>query len=122
MREQDLYERRKHPRYQHQAEITLRQAVTGPHLTGTLRDISLEGCLIQVDAPIKLRLSDVIELKVRSSPSAVRLMGFVRHTSEDGCIAGLEFFRIGERDSQNLNNFLSTLAPRSDSAPMLADA
>ncbi len=122
MREQDLFERRKHPRYEHYAEITLRQAVTGPHLTGNLRDISFEGCLIQVDAPIKLRLSDVIELKVRSSPSAVRLMGFVRHTSEDGSIAGLEFFRIGERDSHNLNDFLSALAARPDSKPILADA
>jgi hypothetical protein len=108
-------DRRRFPRYENHGEITIRRVLSGPNLTGTLRDLSLQGCLIGLDQPVQLNPSDVIELKLRTNPLAFRVMGFVRHASQDGRIAGLEFHRVGEKDAIELASFIANLQGTSGS-------
>ena len=102
-------ERRRFPRYPVQEELAVRCEVNGPALSGSLNDLSYEGCLITLLDPLTAGLNDALELNLQTDTLSYRMMGFIRHVSPDGRSAGLQFVPPVGPDATRLKAFLSKL-------------
>ncbi len=101
--------RRRHKRYGQNGHVTLRRVITGPNLEGDLFDISLGGCLIWLETPVRFQPHDLIEVKLQSGSLILRVMGSVRYTSEAGRILGIEFQRLPIQETVALEAFIQEL-------------
>ena len=101
--------RRRHKRYGQNGHVTMRRVITGPNLEGDLFDISLGGCLIWLDIPVRFQASDFVEVKLQAGPLTLRVMGSVRYTSEAGRILGIEFQRLPINETVALGEFVQDL-------------
>ena len=102
-------ERRRFPRYPVHEEIAVRCAVNAPALSGSLDDLSYEGCLITLLDPVTAGLNDALELNLQTDTLSYRMMGFIRHLSPDRRAAGLQFLPPVGPDATRLKAFLSKL-------------
>ena len=91
----DGLRRRRHKRYGSNGEILLRSVVSGPTYAADLFDISYGGCLVWLSKAIPFSLDTVVEVRLSAGDLAFRVMGTVRHSSENGRVAGIEFLRLG---------------------------
>jgi hypothetical protein len=104
-----LPSRRRHKRYGKRGTISLRWIVSGPVVSGSTFDLSAKGALIWLDQPTFFDPAEVVEVRVQLDSLSFRALGFVRHTSEEGHLLGVEFHRLNPRDSEELDAFIKAL-------------
>ncbi len=112
--------RRKAQRFGQSGSVTIRRAVSAPHVTGSLFDLSAGGCLVWADRVCSFDPSEFLEMHLRCGELTFRVMGSVRHTSEKGRLLGIEFERLTPRDEAELQRFIEELqaaALRAQSLP-----
>ena len=101
--------RRKAMRYGQSGSVTIRQAVSLTPVTGSLFDLSAGGCLVWADVVCSFDPSDYLEMSLHCGDMTFRVMGSVRHTSEEGRLLGIEFQRMIPRDAAGLQQFIQKL-------------
>jgi len=104
-----LLRRRKHKRYGQRGTIALRWIVSGPLISGETFDLSAKGALIWLNKPIFFDPAEVVEVRLQLDALSFRALGFVRHTSEEGHLLGVEFHRLNEQDTAELAEFIKAL-------------
>jgi hypothetical protein len=77
---------------------------------GSVSDISMRGCTLQTETP--MRLGQVIDLKLHIPNGPITIDSLVRNTSANR--AGLEFLRLGHRERTRLQFFISQERGRFD--------
>ncbi len=101
--------RRKHKRFGQSGAVTMRRIASGPHLTGALFEISTGGCLIWTDWLTPFEPAELIEVRLQVGPLGLRVMGDIRHVSEEGRLLGVEFHRLAEKQLLDLQHFILEL-------------
>jgi len=117
----DIIRRRKAKRYGQGGAVTLRRAVSAPALNGSLFDLSSGGCLVWADRSTRFDPAELIEIKLQSDSLIFRVMGSVRHISEKGRLLGIEFQRLGAKDTRDLELFITQLQAAADRENGLAN-
>ena len=104
-----LEDRREYRRVKNHARINFRQVLQGEIRAGKLADVSRGGCLLILDDPLKLSFFELIEMRLRSSEHEFPMMGYVRHSTDDGRYAGIQFHRYKVGTNNALDSFLWSL-------------
>ena len=103
--------KRFYPRFPYGIPIAIRKISSTPIVEAELLDLSIGGCMFRSDAAVRLNLADFIEVKLRSTCLALRLMAWVRHLDPANGICGVEFHRLGDRESKFLYQVVDELIP-----------
>ncbi len=103
--------KRFYPRFPYGIPIAIRKISSTPIVEAELVDLSIGGCMFRSGAAIRLNLADFIEVKLRSTCLALRLMAWVRHLDQRNGIYGVEFHRLGDRESKFLHQVVDELIP-----------
>jgi c-di-GMP-binding flagellar brake protein YcgR len=109
MQEQALIRRRSAKRYGKNGSVTLRRDVNSLVITGSLFDLSTGGCLVWLDWPVIFTPTEFVEVKLQTDDVTFRLMGTIRHTSEEDRLIGVEFLRIPQKEREYLEQFIVAL-------------
>jgi len=109
---QDLYqgamtERRQHPRYRCQNSIEI-HVVGGASFWGTVADLSLGGCYVEMAIPIKVDTKLGVALWFGQAKVAAE--GEVAHFTP-GFGVGIRFTKISDQDLSVIRKYLDSLAP-----------
>ncbi len=108
----DLYEggmteRRRHPRYRCQNSIEI-HVVNGASFWGTVADLSLGGCYVEMAIPIKVDTK--VSVALWFGQSKVAAEGEVAHFTP-GFGVGIRFTNISDVDLATIGKYLDSLAP-----------
>jgi hypothetical protein len=106
--------RRRHKRYGQRGTISLRWIVSGPRVSGSTFDLSAKGALIWLNKPVFFDPAEVVEVRLQLDALSFRALGFVRHTSEEGHLLGVEFHRLNPQDAAELDEFIKALDAQTD--------
>jgi c-di-GMP-binding flagellar brake protein YcgR len=101
--------RRRSDRFERNAEISIRHEKSGPVLPGSLVDLSTGGCSLRLDQPETFTGADVIEVRLDANLQSFRMLGWVRHIGDQGRLLGVEFHRLGERESRIIATLIEDL-------------
>ncbi len=113
--QQSSLRRRRHQRYGQNGLITVRLALSGPTLSGSIFDISVAGCLAWMDAEVPFQSTDIVEVRLEAASLSFRVLASIRHTSDHARILGLEFHRLNPKDTAELNAFIEKLEALAES-------
>jgi hypothetical protein len=100
-------EQRQHARYRCQNSIEVHIA-GGASFWGTVADLSLGGCYVEM--PLPLQLGTKLEISIWIGQAKVQAKAVVAHRTP-GLGAGLKFTEISEADVDVIRKFLESLAP-----------
>ena len=106
--------RRRHKRYGQNGVVTVRLALSGPGLSGSLFDISIGGCLVWMDHEVPFSSTDIVEVRLQCDSLNFRVLGSLRHTGDHSRILGLEFHRLSSKDTADLSDFIDRLQAAAD--------
>lgn len=101
--------RRRSQRYGKNGIVHVRLAMSGPTLTGSLFDIGIGGCLVWMDTDFPFNSNDIVEIRLTCDALSLRVLGAVRHTSDEARTLGIEFHRLNPKLSAELADFLEKL-------------
>ncbi len=104
-----LMERRAHPRFRCQNKVEL-HIEAGPSYWGTVADLSLGGCYIEM--PIPLNAGTKLKMGIWIEQSKVMVDGEVAHRTP-GLGIGVRFKTVSETDLDRMRMFLDQLSPLS---------
>ncbi len=104
-------ERRVYPRHQCGGGAEVRKQGVDARVWGTLADISLGGCYLEMMTPFPAET--VVDLALAVGDRQLKAGGVVR-TSHAGCGMGVQFTEMGEEDRALLQRLLSSLAAGGD--------
>jgi len=102
-------DKRAHKRYTYVGKAAARP--TGGFLEqhGIILDLSLGGCLIQLDEPLDVLIETEIEVNLQSSYLACRAFATIRRFSEDKRILGCSFERLTKTGLTDLQGLICDL-------------
>ena len=112
--------RRRHKRFGRSGSVSMRRMVSGPTLTGDLFDVSVGGCLVWTDDEHPFALSELIEIGLNAQPLVMRVMGTVRYQCEQGRLLGIEFWRLSQKETWDLQQFMRVLQANADAENRLS--
>ena len=101
--------RRKNKRYGIGGVVTVRFALSGPALCGSLFDISVGGCLVWMESEVLFTSTDIVEVSLQCDSLSFRVLGSVRHKGDDTRILGIQFHRLNPKDTADLSDFIDRL-------------
>ncbi len=100
-------ERRLHPRHKCGGGAEVRKQGVNARVWGTLGDISVGGCYLEMMTPFPAATE--VELNLRVGERSLRASGVVR-TSHAGCGMGVQFTAVGDEDRAQLHKIVESLA------------
>ena len=106
--------RRKYRRYGQSGVITVRLALSGPTLCGSLFDISIGGCLVWMESEVPFTSTDIVEVRLQCDSLSFRVLGSVRHQGDHARILGIEFHRLNPKITTDLSDFIDRLEAAAD--------
>jgi c-di-GMP-binding flagellar brake protein YcgR len=105
----EFLERRRSERFERNTDISLRHEISGPALPGSLIDLSAGGCSVRLEEPEQFAGAEVIEVRLEASSQSFRMLGWIRHIGDRGRLLGVEFHRLGARETSILNTLIEDL-------------
>jgi hypothetical protein len=103
----DSWRKRKHPRFRCQNSVEI-HIDNGASYWGTVADLSLGGCYVEM--PIPLQLGTRLKIRIWIAQAKVAAQGEVAHRTP-GLGVGIRFKQISDQDLEVINLFLGKLAP-----------
>lgn len=100
-------ERRVHPRHKCGGGAEVRKQGVDARVWGTLGDLSLGGCYLEMMTPFPAATE--VELNLRVGERSLRARGVVR-TSHAGCGMGIQFIAVSDEDRAQLRTIVESLA------------
>ncbi len=104
--------KRFYPRFPHDLPIAIRKVSSTRVVGAELIDLSIGGCLFRTAEAASLNLADFVEVKLRSTCVALRLVAWVRHLDHRNGLYGVEFHRLGEKETSYLYQTVDELVPQ----------
>ena len=101
-------EQRKQPRFSCSGDAQVRMPV-GNCCRAEILDLSLEGCLVELEEPKELVLETILELTFTVNQLPFRVRGEVRSTRTPTTI-GFQFPQLSERSRRQLQELVDELA------------
>lgn len=103
-------ERRKEPRYTCHGQVKLDRTCPGVVLHGRIVDLSLGGCLIEMQSAADVYPDSTVELTVQTKGTALRMMGKIKSAGEGQAgLIRISFTRLSERGQFELNELIAEL-------------
>jgi hypothetical protein len=107
--EQRGRDRRKDRRYNCSGHVRIWDAESGVSLSGAILNLSMGGCLIQVQSPGRFELHSVVEASFQSSYLAFRSMTSVRRIDTRSRLLGISYRNLSLRGRLDLGELFVDL-------------
>lgn len=106
----DRPERRKEPRYVCFGQVKLDRTRPGIILRGRIIDLSLGGCLIQMQLPLDVCPGAAVELTIQAKGTPLRMMGSIKSAGKQSSgLIGISFTKLSARGRFELNELIAEL-------------
>jgi hypothetical protein len=106
----DRPERRKEARYVCFGQVKLDRTRPGIILRGRVVDLSLGGCLIQMQSPVDVCPGASVELTIQAKGTPLRMMGSIKSAGEQSSgLIGISFTRLSSRGRFELKELIAEL-------------
>jgi hypothetical protein len=102
-------DRRKDRRYNCSGRVRIWHAESGVYLSGSIVNLSMGGCLLQVPTPGHFDLEAIVEASFQSSYLAFRTMGSVRRVDPKSSLLGLQYQNLSLRGRLDLGELFVDL-------------
>jgi hypothetical protein len=102
-------DRRKDRRYNYSGRVRIWDAESDVYLLGAILNLSMGGCLIQVQSPGRFELHSVVEASFQSSYLAFRTMASVRRIDTRSRLLGISYINLGLRGRLDLGELFVDL-------------
>jgi hypothetical protein len=106
----DKPERRKEPRFLCFGQVKLDRTRPGVILRGRVIDLSLGGCLIQMQSPVDVCPDAAVELTIQARGTPLRMMGNIKSAGKQlSGLIGISFTKLSARGRFELNELIAEL-------------
>jgi hypothetical protein len=104
-------DQRRYPRLRCKGLASIRCLETGISTTGTLRDLGVTGCCIEMSEASRDLAGKVIEISLTLNGARLRMAGVVRNMRR-GRLAGIEFVDVSSRRAGQIKHLVNEIARR----------
>ena len=102
-------DRRKERRYKYGGQVRVWQSETGGFSPGSIVDLSMGGCLIQMQSQSEFEKQSLVEVSFKSDYLAFRTMGSVRRCDKNSNLVGISYVNLGMRGRLDLGELFQDL-------------
>jgi len=103
--------RRAHPRLKFNGKAEIRVLPDGLKALGTIVDLSLGGCCVELGGPIRFEAYSHVEIRLCVEGTNFQVAGIVRHR-QDGFKIGVEFTDVSDRKAAQIRELMVFLFER----------
>lgn len=108
-------ERRAHPRLNCKGVAIVAILRVEAKIPGTLLDLSVSGCCIQLNSPMPYLETPQVEVHLTLKGTSLRVAGIVRQIKSEQCV-GIEFIELSSRKAEQIGALFAELSEMQDNA------
>jgi c-di-GMP-binding flagellar brake protein YcgR len=112
--------RRAHPRLKFNGRAEIRVLPDVQKFSGTIVDLSLGGCCIELGGPIRADAFCRVEVRLCVEGTNFQVAGILRHR-QDGFRVGIEFTDVSDRKAEQIRELIVYLVETAKARPIERD-